>query len=438
MQAAADCYASLADFRLQRIRCRDYTFGRQWNDRVEIDGKIMSEYDYIVSEGSVPLKNNLISRIVRNVLGVFRKQLDDLVDIDNDLLRQNFEKNRLAELYSRTMEEFLISGLAVHRKWIGLRDGEPGVWTESVSPESFFFNGSARDARGWDVDMIGEIHKVDFRTWCSEFVSNEKEFQEARRQFDVFTKGMKVYEIWRREMRPRRLVHLKHSGKLLKIEENETFISSNGCECRSKWFLDDVWRYYYISENGVVLKEGDSPYLHGSHPFVFRGYPFLDGEIKSFVYDIIDQQRYANRLITLYDWVIRSSAKGVLLMPETAVDTENLQEVADQWSRFNGVIVYRPKTGVPDPRQVCGNTSNIGISELLEIQLKMLEDVSGVNGALQGNLAANSVSGTLYTQQTENSMTSLSDILHTFGSFMQDCKEKDLSLMKQTTVNRRG
>ena len=113
-----------------------------------------------------------------------------------------------------------------------------------------------------------------------------------------------------------------------------------------------------------------------------KAYPFFDGEIHSFVNDMIDQQRYANRLITLYDWVMRASAKGVLLLPEGSVEPENLREVADQWSRFNGVIVYKPKAGVPDPRQVSGNAANIGITELLDIQLKMLEDVSGVNGAL--------------------------------------------------------
>ena len=45
---------------------------------------------------------------------------------------------------------------------------------------------------------------------------------------------------------------------------------------------------------------------------MFKAYPFIDGEIHSFVADVIDQQRYTNRLITLNDWVIRASAKGVL------------------------------------------------------------------------------------------------------------------------------
>ncbi len=54
----------------------------------------------------------------------------------------------------------------------------------------------------------------------------------------------------------------------------------------------------------------------------------------------------------------------------------------------------------------------------------MLEDVSGVNGALQGNLANNSISGTLYNQQTQNALISLSDLLDTFASFISEITTK--------------
>ena len=84
------------------------------------------------------------------------------------------------------------------------------------------------------------------------------------------------------------------------------------------------------------------------------------------------------------------------------------------------MIVYKAKNGVPLPQQVSGNTMNIGIGELLDIQMKMMEDVSGVSGALQGRLESRGMSGTLYNQQTENSLTSLRDILETFDSFITD------------------
>ena len=423
---AINCWEKNASFRKNRNRCRDYNFGRQWNDVIEAYGTKMTEYEYIVGEGSIPFTNNLIRRIVRNVLGVFRKRLAERLSGLCEEQKRLFNENRMTELYSRTMEEFLVSGMAVHRKWIGIRNDKPGIWTEMVNPSSFFFNSEACDVRGWDISLAGVLHEVGFSQWCREFVRTPEEFEKARNYFGYAGEKKRIMEVWRREKRLRTLCHFPEKGTLTIEEEFSTAQPR-----RRKRFLDDVWRYYFINENGDVLREGDSPYIHGRHPFIFRCYPFFDGEIHSFVADIIDQQRYTNRLITLYDWVIRASAKGVLLLPEGTVSPENYQCVADQWSRFNGVITYKAKPGVPEPRQVSGNTSNLGISDLLDIQLKMIEDVSGVNATLQGNLAGNSVSGTLYNQQTENAMTSLVDLMESFDSFITDCLEMESRLLLQ-------
>ena len=67
-------YDNMARFRKDRERCKRYTYGDQWNDIITVDGEDMTEEEYIKSEGQVPLKNNLIRRLVRNVLGVYRSQ----------------------------------------------------------------------------------------------------------------------------------------------------------------------------------------------------------------------------------------------------------------------------------------------------------------------------------------------------------------------------
>lgn len=423
IKQARECYESLSEFRRKRNRCLDYTYGRQWNDIIEVDGRRMTEYEYIIREGNVPLKNNLIRRIVRNVIGVFRSKLPEMMKIyDNPELKKISESNRLEELYSRSMEEFLISGMVVHRKNLTNNSGKPEVKTRIVSPGSFFFNTDSNDLRGEDLFLVGQIHKVNFQDWCAAFVSDRDSFQKARKIFENSGKTVNVTEVWRREMTDGYLVHDRKKGCIRHISGKE---SKDGY-ASSRWEMKEKWRYYFLTDDGAVLKEGDSPYRHGRHPYVFKCYPFLDGEIQSFVNDMIDQQRYTNRLITLYDWVIRASAKGVLLLPEGAVEPENLQSVADQWGRFNGVILYKADPANPEPKQISGNLSNLGISELLEIQLKMLEDVSGVNGILQGNTSGGNVSGELYNSQTANAMFSLSDILETFGVFIKDCCEKDL------------
>lgn len=431
LDQARDARASLASFRRKRNRCRDYTYGRQWNDIIEVDGHPVTEYEYILREGNVPLKNNLIRRIVRNVLGVFRERLDKYMEeFYPGELAQVAENNSLKEIFSRTMEEFLISGMAVHRKRLGFRDGKPGIWTETVSPGSLFFNTDARDVRGWDINLIGQVHKVDFNDWCRAFVTSREDFIRAKTYFTTPGASCEVMEVWRREMVPKILVHDSKAAMLRRLPETALHkIRHSGL--KYKWVVEDTWRYYFISDKGEILQSGESPYIHGGHPYLMKCYPFLDGEIQSFVADMIDQQRYTNRLITLYDWVIRASAKGVLLIPEGAVDVDNLQMVADQWSRFNGVIMYKARPENPEPRQISGNMADLGISELLEIQLKMMEDVSGVNGILQGNTSGGNVSGALYNSQTTNAMYSLSDILETFRTFIADNARIDAGLLLQ-------
>lgn len=63
--------------------------------------------------------------------------------------------------------------------------------------------------------------------------------------------------------------------------------------------------------------------------------------------------------------------------------------------------------------------------------MKMMEDISGVNGALQGRLDNMNMSGTLYNQQTQNSMTALSDLLKSFDCFIADAAAMDVSNIRQ-------
>lgn len=102
------------------------------------------------------------------------------------------------------------------------------------------------------------------------------------------------------------------------------------------------------------------------------------------------------------------------------------------WSRHDGVIVYTPSKNHRDlPQQVQANSTNIGINELLNLQLKFFEDISGVNGALQGKPGYAGMSAALYNQQTQNATTSLLDLLDTFSEFVRDAAYKDVKNMQQ-------
>ena len=261
----------------------------------------------------------------------------------------------------------------------------------------------------------------------------------------------RVIEVWRKEYKERYRCHDYNTGKFFKIEteDYDAMVASVNRQrlvdakeygipeeevpmIKAEWFVDDYWYYYIMTPTGEVLDEGESPYRHKSHPYVFKAYPYIDGEIHSFVADVIDQQRYTNRLIVLYDWIMRASAKGVLLFPEECLpEGTAIEDIAEEWGKFNGVIAIKAKAGVPLPQQVANNSTNIGISELLNLQLKFFEDISGVNGALQGKPGYSSTSGALYEQQTQNAATSLLDILESFSDFVTDSAYKDVKNIQQ-------
>lgn len=486
-QAAWD---NMRRFRKERERNKRYTYGDQWDDTITVDGQTMSEEEYIKSQGNVPLKNNIIRRLVRAVLGVYRSQSKEptctardrdeqkLGETMSTILQCNMQLNRMNDVYARTMEEFLISGLVVHRKWFGWRNDKCDCWTDYVQPNNFFIDNNMRDFRGWDVSLLGEVHDVSFESLCRQFAETPEDFNRLRQIYTLaknrynlaenyysfgyskpqtydflFTSDStrcRVIEVWRKESKPRYRCHDYNNGDIYKvdIEDYEELVASEnrrrieqgralGMEesdiplIKAKWFMDDYWYYYYLSPFGDVLREGETPYAHHSHPYVFKAYPFIDGEIHSFVADVIDQQRYINRLITLNDWIMRASAKGLLLFPEDCLPKGmDISEIADEWSRFNGVIVIR-KGAKQLPQQVANNATNIGISELLNLQLKLVEDISGVNGALQGKPGYSSVSGNLYAQQTQNATTSLLDLLDSFSVFVIDGAYKDVKNMQQ-------
>ena len=490
LMQAQEAWDSMGRFRRERERNKRYTYGYQWDDVIEVDGRSMTEAEYIKSQGNVPLKNNIIRRLVRTILGVYRSQSKEptctardrdeqrLGETMSTILQCNMQLNRMNDLYARSMEEFLISGFVVHHKWFGWRNDKCDCWTDYVQPNNFFIGNSMRDFRGWDVSLLGEVHDVSFETLCREFAESPGDFERLRsiysashsrglivRNCDYFgysrlenydflftsdPSRCRVIEVWRKESKPRYRCHDYNNGNIFKIdvEDYDVVVEAENARriaqgmsagmsreeipvIRSKWFMDDYWYYYYLTPFGDILREGETPYAHKSHPYVFKAYPYLDGEIHSFVSDVIDQQRYVNRLITMYDWIMRASAKGVLIFPEDCLPKGmDISDIADEWSRFNGVIVV--KKGAKDlPQQVANNSTNIGITELLNLQLKLVEDISGVNGSLQGKPGYSGMSASLYNQQTQNATTSLLDLLESFSTFVIDGAYKDVKNMQQ-------
>jgi len=484
-------YSAMQRFRMDRDRCKRYTYGDQWGDLVEVDGKKMTEEEYIKQQGNIPLKTNLIRRLVTTVVGLYRGQSieptciardrdeQESAEVMSTVLQCNMQLNRMNKINARSMEEFLISGLIAHRKWYGWRSGRMDEWTDYVQSNNIIIDHNMRDFRGWDCSFIGEIHDLDFNELCTQFVHTTEDYarlseiyKSARDhghmkttwkdfgyadynfQFDflcpVDDSRCRVIEIWRKESKPRYRCHDYNNGDIFKCDVEDYPIMvlaennkrlEQGLSCgmnvedipfiKAEWFIDSYWYYYYLTPMGDILEEGETPYEHKEHPYVFSAYPFIDGEIHSFVSDIIDTQRYVNRLIIMDDWIRRAGAKGVLMVPEDCLGDTSPEEFADTWVKFNGVLVYKPSKSGKEPHQVVSNSTNVSSRDMLSMQLRFFEEISGVNGALQGKPGYSGMSDALYNRQAQNAATSLSDIIETYSEFCQDAAYKDVKNIQQ-------
>lgn len=494
LSEAEGYYYAMSQFRSDRDRCKRYLYGDQWSDMVNVDGVMMKESEYIKKQGNVPLKNNLIRRLVKNVIGAYRGQNNEPICTARDrdeqkigetftvMLQCNWQRNKMKELNARCFEEFLISGFVVQKKWYGWNNVPRGgldCWTDYVQPNNFFIDNNMRDFRGGDESCVGEIHDISFNHLCNRFAKTAEDKEMLKKIYNIqyMNQGniflwlnkfgyakpkdyafylssdpsrCRVIEIWRKESIDRYRCHDLLNGEIYVIEiEDLKYIEETNRSrieqgmsagmredeiplIRYEWFVDERWMYYYLAPTGEVLGSGESPYKHGGHPYVFKAYPFIDGEIHSYVNDVLDQQRYVNRLITTYDWIMKASAKGVLVFPEECIsDMMDLDEIAEQWSKFNGVIVCKTKENAKIPQQIAQNATNIGIVDLLNLQLKFMEDISGVNGAMQGRQDYSGMSGSLFSQQAANGQTSLVDILETYNDFVVDSAWKDVKNMQQ-------
>ena len=490
VEEAHRAWDALSEFRRERARCRDYTFGKQWNDPVIMaDGRVVSEESYLREQGKLPLKNNMIRQLVKSVLGQFRSAQTEPVCVARDrseqalgeimssIVQYVYQHNRLYELDSRTLEEFLISGSCFHKIGYSMRRGKSDVWVDAIQPTRIFFD-MMEDSRLWDCELIGELHDMSLYEVISRFsqgderrinrlreiygdvneerLYNEYEVLKSRKldSLDFFMSSesdrCRVIEVWRLESRECMRCHDTLTGELYKTDvthrddieqENRRRIeeaalqgvdSNDVALIESSWQVEQVWRYYFLSPLGDVLEEGETPYWHGEHPYALSLYPLLDGEIHSFVDDVIDQQRYINRLITMIDFIMGSSAKGVLLFPEDQIpDGMTIEEIADEWTRYNGVILFSPKPGCALPQQVSVNATNVGAYELLSLQMRLLEDISGVHSAMQGKTVASGTPASLYAQQVQYSAVNLMDILETYKTFRENRDTKILKTIQQ-------
>lgn len=478
---------AMADFRKRRKRNKKYFNGEQWHDLIEVEkGKFITEEQNIIEQGKVPLKNNMIGSTVTSILGVFRnsygkpeviaRAVDNqkIGEMNTCLAEYVYQYARIKEIDAKDMLEAMISGMCLqivdyHYNNVTMRNEEQ---VYSVNPSRAFLNGGIEDPRGGDISTIGVLLDMTIDEVVSKFARSKKDADKIREIYSSINKDYitnlyrtfskssvsnidfmqpssmnlcRVIQAWEYEYEDVWLVHDALNGTLEEypiedgsaidemVKQREIDIEINGwdyemCKLEKEFHHNEFWYVRYLSPCGDVLYEGRTPFSHKSHPFAIYLGHLIDGEIHSFVENIIDQQRYINRLITLIDFIMGSSAKGVLVFPENAIPKGMRKEdILEQWTSYRGVIFANLKPGTQLPQQISTNATNIGANEMLALQMQLIRDISGVHGALQGKEAKSGTAASLYAQEASNAQVNIADLLESFTEFRQ---ARDYKLIK--------
>lgn len=424
---AYEAWMAASHFRECRERQKRYTYGDQWIDLVDDHaGGRMTERDLLLREGRRPLTNNLLRRMVKTIVGLYRRRVADSGRYDGgeaDLHRINFT----AELDARMLEEYVISGCAVQRVYDENRLGRYGIWVDNVDPRRFFCN-SFSDPRGFDIDLVGMLHDMSPAQLFNRFGRG------SRRTLDELTALMGSEAAVHAEdilglTHPDAMEFFSSRSGTLRVAEVWQLVGKPTTS-RGRLRMDMRWRCRWIAPDGTVLDEHQSVYPHGSHPFVVKFYPLIDGEVHSFVEDVIDQQRTINRHLVLADSILATSAKGTLLFPVSQlVKGLTLDDVGRLWSRPDSVIPVSGAAGAM-PSQVVTSTAGSPAYSMLDLHMKLFDKTSGVNDALLGNTTGSGVGERLYNAQVENSSTVLADLLDSFTTFV-DARDAKLAALAE-------
>ena len=184
-------------------------------------------------------------------------------------------------------------------------------------------------------------------------------------------------------------------------------------------FFDDFWAYYFLSPSGAVIDSGETPYIENTCPIVFKLDLGADMKIHPFTSGFIDQQKIINRNLSVQDYVNRVAIKGAVFYDEDALpDDVTLPDIERKIARPGALISYKGKKGAA-PQQVTNNNSNTGAYEMVNMQLQLLEKISGASSAVQGQTPGRQTTASQYAQQSQNSIGVLSVILDKFRDYRE-------------------
>lgn len=485
LENAFAAWQTLGGVRDERKRNIEYKNGNQWSDIVDDPdhkGKKIRESELLTRQGKSPLKHNFIQQFIRNISGqmissptqsvVYARTIDDteLGEMLTNTLQACHYLNNVARLDIAMLEELILSGVGCckvrYEFWDSRKKGDGKL--EVVAGNRLFYDCGFSDASMSSLSVIGEIHDYSLdevvrsfaktpedEKWIAKIYAplnvSKPEFQTGS---DFFTPSdpakCRVIEVWHKKGRWESSLHDYLTGTVTrndKITEKEverinkeriTASVALGREASEAPLVHidrnyvHYWSVTFLTPTGEVLMEKETPYIHASHPYVLTSLPSIDGFPRGVVSDLIDIQRYINRLIVMIDFIIGASAKGVLMVPENSIpDGYSVEDFTSEYVKANGVILYKPNNTRDVPFQISSNSTNVGAWEMLNMQMGLIKEISGISGAIQGYAPSSNTPSSLYAQQAQNSQLNYKVLFDTMRHTQRLRDEKLLKVLMQ-------
>lgn len=411
-----------------------------------------------------------------------------LSDMMSATLQTNWQTTRQEDLLTHQFREFLTDGFAMSRESYRNANGKSDdydAWTDAV-PINYAFFEAGSDPRHQDIDLIGMLHDISPEELYAKFARPEfgmtiKKLNEiyAMQDEDTFSglyindrqkvenvsfhtpseaRKVRVIEVWTKEAKTRYQCYdpiadsagnayyrCELDDKAI-IAENQkenakrkSMYEMAGVEEKERAYItmtpitDVYWYYTFMSPDGTILCEGETPYDNKDHPFTLKLYPYSNGEIHPFMTQIIPQQRYINRLVMTQDMAAKAAAKGHTIVPISTVPDGDLAAFAENMTSFDGITFYEldPRNPNARPDVLTSNVQGIGTNEMLQMQINLIRDISNVSGALQGKTPSAGTSASRYALESQNATTSIYPLLKDFSVFSEAVAEKKLEIIKQ-------
>lgn len=493
-------YDSLQTFRKKRERCKNYYFGDQLSDVIANPNGCgtITEEQYMISQGITPMSLNIIRKAVKAVLGVYcqsnfeplaiardrdEQKLGEMMSVAMEYVYQN---QNLPEVNTRGCEEFLLSAMPGFRVGFDINQERKSsdVAVSLIDDNRIGFDPNTTGQYFENISCIGYLHDMPIGVVLSKFAHSSIEamqirqiYQDCNAQYPATEQQLtqdkrrsqidflhpllheqcRVIEIWTKEQFDSLYCHDTAKGEqyFVAAGEEQNIIAENNRRVLEmvqaggmtedaalieyEYRVEEKWMVRYLTPNGYVLLQEESPYAHGSHPFVIGAFPLVDGEIHSFVEDAINPQRMTNRLLARIEYQRMNDIKGLFAINKKSLQKSDLSlnEMASIITSPSGVIALDWESGEEPIKQYHSTSNSQGDVQMLSQYMNLLNEITGAHGAMRGEQASSGTPASLYAQETTNANNNIADMLQWYNGLIRKRDYKIMQVIQQYYTDRR-